>query len=117
MSFWVNQLFEAIARQEGDSTRHNPLNLRYAGQIGASRPTSWKPGQPEPIAIFETENHGIAAGYRQLWKDIARGLKLRELVYEWAPPNENNTVTYLQNIASWTSISPDQKLLDLVSNF
>ena len=123
MNEWVDLIFAAIARQEGffgephnlPIIRNNPLDLRYAGQVGASRPGGKAPsyGQPEPIAQFDTLAHGIIAGYRQIWADIARGCSLRSLISSWAPPKENNTTAYLQNVIVWTGISDaDTPLLE-----
>ena len=113
---FVDIIFSAIARQEGEFgsdpnakplRQNNPLDLRFAGQIGASMPQGttvvagvW------PIAQFDTLAHGIAAGYRQLWLNIARGMTLRQVITGWAPPNENNTQEYLANVQAWTKI-PD----------
>jgi hypothetical protein len=116
---FVNVVFSAIARQEGEFSEdpnvvprrnNNPLDLRYAGQIGARRPAGSKPpenNQPEPIAVFDTLEHGIAAGYRQLWLDIARGMSLRELVYAWAPKTENDTTDYFANVQKWSEFNDE----------
>jgi hypothetical protein len=123
MNAWVDTLISAIARREGEFSsnpeaipraRNNPLDLRFAGQVGATRPgNSPKRGEPEPIARFDTLEHGIAAGYRQVWLDIARGMSLRELITAWAPPNENDTAAYLAQVQQWTGIEDaDRPLLD-----
>ena len=124
---WIDVLFGALARQEGAFSadpnaiprrRNNPLDLRFAGQVGASVPPGL-PASPPPIAQFDTLAHGIAAGYRQLWADIARGDSLRKLIYSWAPPNENDTARYLANVARWLAVgdvdAPLLKLLTLPS--
>jgi hypothetical protein len=106
---FVDLLFTAIAQEEGDyaagtnipKSRNNPLDLRYAGQAGARRPNGIPPpkrGEPEPIAEFDTLPHGIAAGYRQIWADIARGDSLRQLISSWAPVKENDTAKYLADV-------------------
>jgi hypothetical protein len=127
---FVDILFTAIARQEGEyapgpdvpKLQNNPLDLRYAGQIGAScprcgadeghvpsggwcRPFGQVPKQIHAVAQFDTLAQGIAAGYRQLWADIARGDSLRALITSWAPANENNTANYLANVQKWTGIT------------
>ena len=128
---FVDDLFSAIARQEGEFSvqpdipkeRNNPLDLRYAGQIGAAwyppgTPLTDIPPMPDegnaPIAWFDTLEHGIAAGYRQLWADIARGATLAQLIYLWAPPDQNDSAGYLANVSSWTQIAKTQVLLNLL---
>src|ERR1035437_8695742 len=124
---WIDVLFGALARQEGAFSpdpntiprrRNNPLDLRFAGQVGASAPAGMqnKNIAPPPIAQFDTLAHGIAAGYRQLWADIARGDSLRKLIYSWAPPNENDTAGYLANVARWVAVADlDAPLLELLT--
>ena len=130
MNAWVDDLFAAIARQEGEFSgqpdtpqeRNNPLDLRYAKQLGAlwfkpgtfSPPPEPGPGEEAPIAWFESLESGTAAGYRQIWKRIAEGVTLRALIYDWAPPSENNSAVYLANVAQWTGIHPEQVLLRLL---
>jgi hypothetical protein len=121
---FVDMLFEAIAHEEGEydvgtnipKLRNNPLDLRYAGQVGARRPNGIPPpkrGEPEPIAEFDTLKHGIAAGYRQIWSDIARGDSLRQLISSWAPVTENNTAKYLDDVQTRMGITkPDVPLLN-----
>jgi hypothetical protein len=127
---FVDDLFAAISRQEGEFSatpdipkeRNNPLDLRYAGQIGGwwYDPKGRKPpgGPPDPvdapIAWFETLEHGIAAGYRQLWLCIAQGYTLEGLIYNWAPPSQNNSAEYLENVSGWTGIKPGGVLLALL---
>jgi hypothetical protein len=130
---FVGVIFAAIARQEGayaagnniPKARNNPLDLRYAGQIGASCPRcgvngghvpATCAGQPyHAIAKFVTLSAGIAAGYRQLWADIAQGDSLRALIYSWAPTNENATDAYVANVQRWTGIADaDAPLLNFL---
>ena len=137
---FVDILFTAIARQEGEyapgqdvpKLQNNPLDLRYAGQIGASCPRCgatggnvpalcWPMKAVEPsqkvhaIARYDTLAHGIAAGYRQLWADIARGDSLRALITSWAPADENDTVFYIANVQRWTKVTDaDAPLLNFL---
>jgi hypothetical protein len=117
MNSWVDILFSSIARQEGDFSGrqvipvlyNNPLDLRYAGQLNATRPDgpAGPPNpDPEPIAVFSSLEAGIAAGYRQLWLWIALGLTLRELLLREAPAGPgNDPAVYLANVQEWTGIS------------
>lgn len=112
----------AIATQEGyfatgttPAMRHNPGDIRFAGQLNASAP-GWLPGglQAAPIATFLNDAKGIAALYRQLWLQVAEGQTVRQIVAQWAPPNENNTSAYLQNVLAWTGLPADAPVLELL---
>ena len=107
----VDQIARAISRQEGPNNRNNPGNLRWAGQIGAS--SSGLGGEP-PLAKFSSLGLGVVGLYRQIWADIARGDTLRQLIWSWAPPSENNSDQYALNVANWTGLPLDVPLVDLV---
>lgn len=116
----IDRIFSAIAKQEGafdpdpnviPRRQNNPTDLRYAGQVGASRPPDWKPGDPEPIAIFENLSYGITAGYRQIWLNVAQGNTLRMLIWTWAPPSQNNSAAYLANVSRDAHIPDVDKVI------
>lgn len=114
----VDLLCCAISLQEGwfsdnsvPKIRKNPGDLRAAGQIGA-QPAPAK-GTP-PIATFDTVGHGVAALYRQVWKYVADGKTVAQLIAIWAPPIENNTTVYLQNVLHWTGLPADIPILELL---
>jgi len=108
----------AIARQEGwfdgpnpPTKLHNPGDLRYAGQVNA------KPSDPQTqdsLAEFSSDQAGIAGLFRQVWAQVAAGQSLRELISQWAPPNENNTSVYLVNVLEWTQLPADTPVLELI---
>lgn len=114
----VGLLAHAIAAQEGyfvagstPAVRNNPGDLRFAGQLGAVTPSS---NGPQPIATFRTRGHGIAALYRQVWKQVAEGQTVRQIIAQWAPPNENDTGHYLENVLHWTKLPADIPVLELL---
>ena len=116
----VELLACAIATQEGffivgstPERSNNPGDLRYAGQFGAQQPPPHT-GMP-PIATFDTLPHGITALFRQLWLQVAAGQTVAQIVAQWAPPNENNTSVYLQNVLRWTGLAADTPVLQLLS--
>jgi hypothetical protein len=120
----VELLACAIATQEGwfsagsiPQVRRNPGDLRFAGQLGASRPNGGgKPpfGQAEPIAVFSSNARGITALFRQIWVQVAEGQTVRQIVAQWAPPIENNTSSYLQDVLNWTGLPSDIPVLELL---
>lgn len=85
------------------SMNNNPGNLRYAGQAGAS---SGHGG----FALFSTVEAGFNALVNQIKLDAGRGLSLSAFISKFAPPSENNTQQYIQQIAQATSSSPTAKI-------
>lgn len=115
----VELLACAIATQEGffhpasiPANHHNPGDLRFAGQLNAQRPEGVPTGSP--IAVFLTEGMGVAALYRQLWLQVAQGQSVRQIIAQWAPPTENNTSLYLQDVLEWTGLPADTPLLNIL---
>lgn len=117
----VDLLAQAIAQKEGwfaqgtniPKERNNPGDLDYAGQIGASRAPI---GSPDPdIAIFADSALGIAALYRQLWLQVAEGQTVTQIVYQWAPPSENNSAQYLRDVLAWTKLPANVPVLNLLT--
>ncbi len=78
---------------------NNPGNLRFAGQDGASE---GKGG----FASFSSPQEGFNALQNQIKLDAGRGLSLADFISKFAPPSENDTQNYIQQIASATSTNP-----------
>ena len=104
----------AIATQEGwfeTGTRPylngNPGDLRFAGQLNAADGI-------DGFAWFTSRAAGVAALYRQLWLQVAGGQTVRQIIAQWAPPSENNTSAYLQNVLAWTKLPADTPVLELL---
>ena len=115
----------AIATQEGwfdeDRTkipivRNNPGDLRFAGQANATRPDGSTSGvrAVEPIAVFSSVHAGICGAFRDVWAKVAKKETLRQMISVYAPPNENNTSEYLENVLAWTGLPADTPVLDLL---
>jgi hypothetical protein len=110
----VELLACAIATQEGwftagtmPSRLSNPGDIRFAGQANAQR-------DPSGFAKFSSGPAGITALFRQLWLQVSTGQTVREIVYAWAPPSENNTAAYLANVLKWTGLDADVPVLQLL---
>ena len=69
---------------------NNPLNLRYAKQKEAIGKDD------DGFAVFATPQAGWRAAHRQITLDQERDLTLKEFIFKFAPPNENNTNEYLK---------------------
>ena len=93
----------------------NPGNLKHFG-------TNYWPGQVDAVAVpnkqggidyfkvFDSFENGAAAGMANLRNYINnKSVKtMGAIVTRWAPPSENDTIAYIQNIYRLTGIAPDQ---------
>lgn len=101
-------LIQAIARQEGfykegslAQRRNNPGNIeegRFAQAHGAL------PSDGSRYAAWITPMGGFLAMHSLLLHSYL-GHTLRECIYKWAPPPENDSESYLNNICEWTGLT------------
>jgi hypothetical protein len=87
---------------------NNPGNLKYG--------TPWKGVvgvDPKGFAIFDTMENGVRALGKDLTAKQNRGLNtIREIIYVYAPPSDNNpTPSYVNKVAEWVGIGPDDVLI------
>jgi len=73
---------------------NNPVNLRYARQ----RESSGK--DIDGFAVFPTPEAGWRAAHRQIKLDQGRGLTIKEFIFKFAPPSENDTNAYLDFVCT-----------------
>lgn len=85
---------------------NNPGNLRFVGQYGASEGEGG-------FAKFNTPEEGWQALQNQIRLDQSRGLTLAQFVSKYAPPTENDTETYTQQMAQWLGADPNTPLSSL----
>lgn len=83
---------------------NNPLNLKFAGQTESTGPDD------KGFAIFPTPMAGWRAAHAQIKLDMSRGLTLKQFIFKFAPPNENDTNAYLQFICEKLGVYPDEYL-------
>jgi len=74
---------------------NNPGNLRFAGQDGAVN------GE-KGFAKFPTPEAGVRALQNQIKLDASRNLTLAQFINKYAPPTENNTSKYIQDVIKVT---------------
>ena len=48
---------------------------------------------------------GLAGAFHVVALHVAELNSLAQLIVDWAPPNENRTLLYLQNVQKWTGIT------------
>ena len=89
---------------------NNPLNIRRSKD-------QWqglKKEQTDPaFCQFENLAYGWRAAFRLLTRTYYHTYRLytiRAIVTKWAPPNENNTRAYVENVSRLTGIHPDEPL-------
>ena len=62
---------------------------------------------------FETMAYGWRAAFVLLTRTYYHTYRLytiRAIISRWAPPNENNTKRYIENVSRFTGIGPDEPL-------
>ena len=112
----MTKLAALIAQMEGfgkpgvvPTLRHNPGDLRHS-------PHSQHPDlrKPEDIGTIDTDAHGWQDLERQLQLYAARGMTLRQAVWQFAPPNENNTAHYLDFVCKGLGMGPDSPMREVL---
>jgi hypothetical protein len=83
---------------------NNPGNLRFAKQAEAT-------GKDDKgFAIFPDAPAGFRALFAQIDLDKSRNLSLEDFIGKYAPPNENNTSSYLSFVSEQIGCIPSTKL-------
>ena len=89
---------------------NNPLNIRRSkDQWQGMRREQTDPS----FCQFENLAYGWRAAFRLLTRTYYHTYRLftiRAIVNKWAPPNENNTRAYVENVSRLTGIAPDEPL-------
>ncbi len=88
---------------------NNPLNIRRGKD-------QWKGLRAQQtdsqFCQFETLEYGWRAAFYLLTRTYYHKYRLytiRMIINKWAPPNENLTETYIQNVSRLTGIAPDEQ--------
>lgn len=112
----VTDLADAIDRQEGPDQNNNPGNI-WDGLDPASGKTRriWPdlPIDSRGFVIYSSPAAGRAALEHDLTVKISRGMDLRSLITQYAPPSQNDTETYIRNVSTWTGLPTDVPLNNL----
>lgn len=85
---------------------NNPCNLEYG------IPWVGLVGHDGKYCVFDTPTNGIRAGARDLHTKIKiDGLTtLEKIIPKFAPPEENDTEAYIQNMVGFTGFTRDEEL-------
>ena len=89
---------------------NNPLNIRRSRD-------KWKGLKAEQtdaaFCQFETMEYGWRAAFWLLTRTYYHKYRLftiRSIIQKWAPPHENNTQAYIDNVSRLTGIPPDEPI-------
>ncbi len=85
---------------------NNPGNLRFAGQSGAVKGENG-------FAKFKTPADGVTALENQIKLDASRNLTLAQFVGKYAPPTENDTNKYIQDIIKITGAQKNTSIKNI----
>lgn len=111
---WVSDHASAFPAQVGESigvTRgirnSNPFNIE--GQQGFQGQSGTDKGG---YATFDTPEDGLRAGFLNLknQQDLHGLQTVQDIMTKYAPPNENNTAAYVQDVSAKLGVTPDQKI-------
>ncbi len=90
---------------------NNPLNIRRTAK------DQWQGLRAQQtdsaFCQFETLEYGWRAAFYLLTRTYYHKYRLytiRAIINKWAPPNENLTATYIENVCRLTKIPPDEPL-------
>lgn len=91
---------------------NNPGNIKITGD-------RWQgqifPGESNTFVTFSTLDYGFRALFKLIRNEIIGGNDtIEKLIYDWAPPSENDTESYINYLVYFThynrsdNINPDQ---------
>jgi hypothetical protein len=89
---------------------NNPLNIRRSKDQWQGMK---KVQSDTQFCEFETLDWGWRAAFKLLTRTYYHQYRLytiRTIISRWAPPNENNTRVYIENVSRLTGIAPDEPL-------
>lgn len=67
---------------------------------------------------FTTVHHGLRAMFKDLINDINKGKNtVKKLIYEYAPPHENNTEQYVNSVCKTIGVKPDEVIKEINNKF
>lgn len=89
---------------------NNPLNIRRSKDQWQGMK---KVQSDTQFCQFETLDWGWRAAFKLLTRTYYHQYRLytiKGIISRWAPPNENNTRLYIENVSRLTGIGPDEPL-------
>ena len=94
---------------------NNPLNIRLSSDKWQGQVLPQRGSGEGAFCVFSEMKYGWRAAFRLLCHTYYGKYKLRtirDIIYRWAPPNENGTSVYIRSVAERTGINADSVLGD-----
>ena len=94
---------------------NNPLNIRLSSDKWQGQVLPQRGSGEGAFCVFSEMKWGWRAAFRLLCHTYYGKYKLRtirDIIYRWAPPNENGTLVYIRSVAERTGINADSVLGD-----
>ena len=94
---------------------NNPLNIRLSSDKWQGQVLPQRGSGEGAFCVFSEMKWGWRAAFRLLCHTYYGKYKLRtirDIIYRWAPPNENGTLVYIRSVAERTGINADSELGD-----
>ena len=93
---------------------NNPVNLMIPQPIGEAMGVyAFNEKTGLGYAYFTTPMAGWRAAFRQIKTDQKRGLSLKQFIFKFAPPSENDTNTYLDFVRKEMNVDDSVPLSSL----
>lgn len=100
--------YQPVTTDKRGFRNNNWLNIRISNNNWQGKIANNTDGQFEQ---FETPELGIRAATRNIRTYGQRGLQtVKDIISTWAPASENNTASYIQNVASRMGVDSNQTL-------
>lgn len=116
----MKTLAQAIATMEGFYTpgtraqrNNNPGNIEFGGfaqSCGSLRAES-----QGRFAVFPSADAGFHALETLLLSSAYRDLSVQQAIHRYAPPSENDTTNYVQQVCRWCGCQPTDRVADVVN--
>lgn len=104
----ISSVVAAVTGSTRGIRNSNPGNLRT---LPPARAWDGQSGDDNGYAIYVDDAHGVRALAHQLLRYQAYGYRtIRDLINHWAPPSENETTAYVNDVSQRLSIDPDAQL-------
>jgi hypothetical protein len=86
---------------------NNPLNIRHNSDVFQGEIK----GTDKSFKTFSSMSYGYRAAFVTLATYLSRGLNtIEKIISHWAPPNENDTDSYIAAVEKWSGVSRSKEL-------